>query len=179
MDIQTLLNLLALISIPIGVFYHIMTLNNTRRNQELTLKAQNHALETRQAQLFMNIYNQSYSNPQFQTARATLMKYQWNTFEDFKKLYHLGENADPEFISAYDLMGSLFEGMGVLVRESFLDVRFVALLMTGNIRTFWEKTMPIIGELRVDQDWPRLLIETEFLYNELMKYNKEHPELAT
>jgi len=59
MDVETLINLLALISIPIGVFYHIMTLNNTGKNQELTIKAQNHALETRQAQLFMNIYNQS------------------------------------------------------------------------------------------------------------------------
>ena len=49
-DIQTLLTYLTLISVPIGIFYYIMTLNNTRKNQQMQL-------ETRQAQLFMNIYN--------------------------------------------------------------------------------------------------------------------------
>jgi hypothetical protein len=50
LTLQTLLTYLTLISVPVGVFYHIMTLRNTRRNQELTL-------ETRQAQMFMQIYN--------------------------------------------------------------------------------------------------------------------------
>jgi hypothetical protein len=43
-DIQTALTYLTLISVPVDVFYHIMTLRNTRRNQELQL-------ETRHAQL--------------------------------------------------------------------------------------------------------------------------------
>jgi hypothetical protein len=49
-NIQALLTYLTLISIPVGVTFHIMTLNNTRKNQQ-------QQLETRQAQLFMQMYN--------------------------------------------------------------------------------------------------------------------------
>ena len=38
-SLQTLLTYLTLISVPIGVFYHIMTLRNTRKNQQLILES--------------------------------------------------------------------------------------------------------------------------------------------
>jgi len=50
-DIQTVLTYLTLISVPVGVFYHIMTLNNTRKNQEMQL-------ETRQTQIFLNFFTE-------------------------------------------------------------------------------------------------------------------------
>jgi hypothetical protein len=37
-DLQTVLTYLTLISVPVGVFYHIMTLRNTRKNQQLILE---------------------------------------------------------------------------------------------------------------------------------------------
>ena len=49
LTLQTTISLLTLISLTIDVIYHIMTLNNTRKNQRLQL-------ETRQAQLFMQAY---------------------------------------------------------------------------------------------------------------------------
>jgi hypothetical protein len=158
------------IGIIASILYYASVLRNANKTQQMQL-------ETRQAQLFMNIYNQSYTDPQFQQSRAVLMTKKWDTFEDFRKIYHLGENADPEFIAAYDYLGSFYEGVGVFVREGFLDIRFVALLMTGNVRNFWERTQPIKDEMRTEYNWPRLLIETEYLHNELMKYHKEHPEL--
>jgi hypothetical protein len=50
-SIQTMLTYLTLISVPVGVFYHIMTLRNQSR--------------TRQVQLFMQIYNR-WTDPIFQ-----------------------------------------------------------------------------------------------------------------
>jgi len=38
-NLQTVLTYLTLISIPVGVIYHIMTLRNTRKTRELTLRA--------------------------------------------------------------------------------------------------------------------------------------------
>lgn len=49
LDIQTVLTYLTLISVPVGIFYYIMTLNNTRKNQR-------QQLETRQTHLFMTLY---------------------------------------------------------------------------------------------------------------------------
>jgi hypothetical protein len=164
--------LLSGISISASLFYYANVLANSNKTQQ-------QQLETRQAQLFMNIYNQSYTNPQFQNARFVFAQKTWNNFDEFKKMYHLGDEADQEFTSAYDYLGSLYEGIGVLVREGFLDIRLVALLMTGNIQQFWQRTSPIIEQMRIEYNWSRLLIETEYLYNKLMKYYKEHPELAT
>jgi len=37
-SLQTLLTYLTLISVPVGVFYHVMTLRNTQRNRKLQLE---------------------------------------------------------------------------------------------------------------------------------------------
>ena len=51
LTLQTLLTYLTLISVPVGVFYHIMTLNNTSKNQRQTL-------DTRQTNILMNLYKE-------------------------------------------------------------------------------------------------------------------------
>ena len=85
----------------------------------------------------------------------------WNSVEGFKTVV---------------VLGAYFEGLGVLVRENLLDIRVVALLMTGNVINYWSKLKPIIGDIREALNWPRAWIEAEYLYNELMKYLEEHPE---
>ena len=67
-DLQTLLTYLTLISVPFGVFYHIMTLNNTRKNQQMQL-------ETRQAQLFFNLYMEDISERASKALRARCKSY--------------------------------------------------------------------------------------------------------
>ena len=72
-----------------------------------------------------------------------------------------------------------YEGLGVLVKERFVDIRYVALLMTGLTLQFWEKIRPAILEAREVEQSPRILSEFEYLYEELMKYIEKHPELKT
>lgn len=48
LDIQTLFGYLTPISLTVGVIYRIMTLRNTQKTRELSLKAQEQALDTRQ-----------------------------------------------------------------------------------------------------------------------------------
>jgi len=78
---------------------------------------------------------------------------------------------------AMTLLIGFYEGLGVLVRENLLDIRMVALLMTGPTKEFWEKLKPIIEEARERTNYPRMCSETEYLYEELMKYISEHPEI--
>lgn len=167
-DIQTLLTYLTLISVPVGVAYHIMTLNNTRKNQQ-------QQLETRQAQLFMQMYNKI--DDSYRESFRKIREIEFEDFSDFIKKYGPDSEEDMEMHIAR--MASFLEGMGVLVKEDLVSMRLVALTWAGTTRMFWDKISPIIDEWRRAIDYPRLWSETEYLCKELIKYMEEHPELRT
>ena len=76
--------------------------------------------------------------------------------------------------------GMFFEGLGVLVKEGYIDIKLVALLMTGLTRKWWEGIyMSWIEEARKEKDYPRFMSEAEYLYKELMKYVEQHSEITT
>ena len=79
-DIVTILGVIG------GFTYYVMTIHATQKNQTLTLKAQEHALETRGAQLFMHIYQQL-NTIESQKTWAELLNMQWNSLEDFRNKY--------------------------------------------------------------------------------------------
>jgi len=157
----------------LGVFvaavYYVSTLRNNQRTQQLQL-------ETRQAQLFMQIYNQSHNDPTF--------------IEAIQRIYEIGKigsysewqevNHDDGNRKAINRVGMFYEGLGVLVKEGYVSIRLVALLMTGMTRNWWKNIyMSHVSDTRVRMSFPRFMSESEYLYDELMKYTKEHPELAT
>jgi hypothetical protein len=166
-EIQAAYYMVAATGVLVAAVYYISTLRNAQKTQQLQL-------ETRQAQLFMQIYGQSHNDPSFLDAWRKVMSLQWNTFEEHRNLLKQDENA-----RATQRVGSFYEGLGVLVKEKFVDIRLVALLMTIMTRTWWEKYKPIVEEGRRQMGYPRWMSESEYLYNELMKYIEEHPELKT
>ncbi len=193
-EIQTLIGYMTPISLTIGVFYYIMTIRTNQKNQEISLKnqeltlqsqeltrkAQEQALETRQAQLFMNIYNQSFANQEWLDAYTKVMRTHWESYEEYmQKQDWNSDESDSEFIRAANLVYCFYEGLGVFVKEGLVDIRMIALTMTWMTRTLWEKIAPIIYESRKRMNYPRMLSEFEYLYDELMKYIEEHPELKT
>jgi hypothetical protein len=178
-DAQTVSIVFAGLSIGIAAIYYALTIRNTQRNQELTLEAQKQALETRQAQLFMNVYNQSFNNPQFLDAMNEFRSIQWNSFDEYLTLFDRTNPKTMDNLLALQILIGFFEGVGVLVKENLLDIRLFALLMTGQTKDFWEKLEPMVEEGREYFNYPRFVSETEYLYNELMKYIEEHPELKT
>jgi len=137
----------------LGVFvaavYYVLNIQNNFRNQKQTL-------ETRQAQLLMDLYRMA-SEREYFTA--------WNTFQDNKgksvdELKKLHSN-DPEFRLDVTKWVWYFEGLGVLVREGLIDIRLIALLMTGLIKQWLEWWGPVAKELSVEWNWPRYVVETE------------------
>ena len=84
-----------------------------------------------------------------------------------------------DFVIRYQNMCAFYEGLGVLVREGKLNIRWVALLLSAPTRQMWEVTMPIMDEMREFTNVKRNMAEWEFLYNELMKYLEKHPELQS
>jgi hypothetical protein len=158
------------LGVRIAAIFYVLNLRISKRNQELTLKNLQQTLETRQAQMFMNIYDQAKTN-EFLTAYITVViKNPWRNSEEY-----IEKSKDQEFQVANWKIQTYYEGLGVLVREGLLNIRRWQ-LSTGVTRLVWEKFAPIVEEARRSQG-KRWLSETEYLYVELMKYLEKHPEL--
>jgi hypothetical protein len=156
--LQTMLTYLTLISVPVGVFYHIMTLRNQSK--------------TRQAQLFMQVYSQ-YTASKYREWNE-IIQWEWDDYDDFERKY-----GDLDSRNKWSSIGGYLEGLGVFVKEGLIPVRLVSLFITNLTRTYWEKFGPLIEEYRVRMNVPRGGSESEYLYKAIMKYVEEHPELAT
>ena len=164
-DIHTVLTYLTLISIPVGVAYHIMTLNNTRKNQQLQL-------ETRQTQLFMQTY-QKVATPELQTLTSELNGWEWKDFDDFKEKYF----DDPKKQGDWASTMVLFDGLGVLMKEHFIDPEMLFNLEQSGTRggvLLWFKFKPIIYEIRNRENNPELLKNMEYLVDEMIRLIKKH-----
>jgi len=163
----------ALLTAVIGVKSYI---NSNKRAEEAKKKEQetrDRELETRQAQMFMNIYQQTLTKD-FTSAYTSYMSYQWGNYDEWMELAQ-----KKEFVEPFTILAMYFEGLGVLVREGYLPIRLVALLLAGMTRSFWEKLMPVKDKVRVETGYVRWMSETEYLYNELLRYIGEHSELST
>ena len=80
-DVQTISIVFAGLSIGVAAIYYTLTLRNTQRAQQIQI-------DTRQAQLFMNIYNQSFTNPYYLESIGRIWDNTWSSYEEFKSIYH-------------------------------------------------------------------------------------------
>ncbi len=66
-------------------------------------------------------------------------------------------------------MGTYYKGVGLLVRRKLIDLNLVEELMGISIVLHWEKSGPIIKELRERLNLPQFAEWFEYLYNEMQK----------
>ncbi len=175
-DLQTVLTYLTLVSVPVGVFYHIMTLNNTRKNQQ-------QQLETRQAQLLMQLYD-TYRTPEFTEQTTLIYNQEWTDFEDWRKKY--GPEGDPKAFRDFRSMARYMNGIGVLLKKGLINIDLVEELLSNIVFMTWTKMGPIIYGMReniteVELDgrgqskkYPSFS-GFEYLHSELRKKDAEHP----
>ncbi len=156
------------ISISLAAFYYINNLRNSQRTQQMQL-------ETRQAQLFIQLYNRFRDDTEDLDIESSFLDVEIKSSEDFIRHWR----TDEDFGKVLSTLGGFYEGIGVMVREGYIPVRLVALQWGGTTRRFWEKMAPYVSDVRVSQTFPRAWAETEHLYKELIKYIKEHPELKS
>jgi hypothetical protein len=158
---------ISILGLTASITYYAIILNNANKTQQ-------QQLETRQAQLFMQIYGK-WNEASF-SKHYTYLIYglKWSNYQEFKEL--ILDN-----IENWESMANVirfFEGLGVLLSEGLVDMRLIALTMATDIITYWEKLKPSILEFRRESNSPRIADQSEYLYNELLKYMKEHPKLA-
>jgi len=166
----SLVNLAELGVLVVGVVIALQQLRDIKQTRETEL-------ETRQAQLFMNIYDK-WSNLEINRTRRVLEKWEWNNYDDWNEKY--GAETNPEAYSQYVFIASWFEGIGVLIKRKLIDPTMVDDLMSLVSLWGWEKFGPIVREYRVRKNRPQYFEFWEYLYNEIRAIAYEqHPELKT
>ena len=177
---QMVLSTLQTIALIVGITYYLFIMRNSQRNQELTLqsqelarKAQEQAVETRQAQLFMQFMSPAATGDKPRYYQE-IMEWEWSDYDEFTRI-----RSDPENKKSFSQISYYLESLGSYVRLGYIPIRLVAVTMSLWVTGFWNKFGSMIIEERMRINTPRFLSETEHLYKELMKYIEEHPELKT
>ena len=130
LDLQTLLTYLSLVSIPVGIFYYMMTLRNQSK--------------TRETQLFMEIYNKFNESVEKTQDWKELVTLEFDGYADFMERYGPGKNPRTWASLYYTMM--FYEGMGILVKRGLIDIEMVEDFMSGVVMSFWGRYGPILKE---------------------------------
>jgi len=166
---QMVLGTLQTVGLLVGIYYYVMTLQNTRKTQQLTL-------ENRKAQLWMQIQDFVWSK-ETQEALDVIWPLKHLSDEEFLEKYR----DDWKFRRAFTYWAYYWERCGVLLKEGLIDIDMTVNSASGARTTIdeWEDYRNVIYKLRQsDARSKRSFNMWEYTYDSLMKYLEEHPEMA-
>ena len=128
-------------------------------------------LQTRQAQLFMQIYDRM-SQPEL-SAIINDIRYNmhWTDTEDFWRKF--GAETNITEYSRVASAGNYFKGIGVLLKKGLIDKMFIYDLLSSPLKLYWERLGPVILERRRLTDNPNLFAFVDYLYDEMKKIDVE------
>jgi len=169
-SLQTALTYLTLVSIPVAVVYHILTLRNTARNQRQTL-------DTRQTNILMNLYRE-WGTDEYQSASWTVIELEYEDIRDFEEKYGPPHELTEVTRDIYKLCW-FYNGLGVLVHRGLADIEMVNDLFGYIVIWMWEKVEPFIRWEKEHFDQPRSMEWFESLYNQVKSMAEETPETKT
>jgi hypothetical protein len=161
-SVEVIALILTGLSISASIMYYASELRNQNKTQQLQL-------ETRQTQIFMNLYDKFTSREMAKTYRE-IRSWQWINFEDFNKKY--GYESNPEAYLMRSSLGSFFEGLGILVKRELVDISMVHNLLGISIVNTREKIGPVFKNYRTRTNNQYLYLEFEYLYNKIINYRK-------
>jgi hypothetical protein len=158
----------AAIGVCAAAVYYIMVLRATQQNMKITL-------ETRQTQLYMQIYQQI-ADEKFGKNYVELLNMTWKDYDDFEKKY--GSDEHPEKYALRWNLWYISDGVGYMVRRGMIDVETVLNLGGSTFKAMWEKSKDIVIEQRRRYGLPGLLNNWEYLVNEIKKWENEHEVIS-
>ena len=158
----------------IGVINSIVSSRRAEKNEQQTL-------ETRQAQLFMQIYSWWSSKATAEQYGRVRYSYSFRDFQDWNdqvgtgtgNLTNLGVYSDMQSMSEF------FEGIGVLVQRGLISVDLVEDLLANRVIWWWEKWKPLSEGARVATGDPKLHDHTEYLYNVMRQRQQKQAPAST
>ena len=128
-------------------------------------------LQTRQAQLLMQIYDKVNNRDFTRDWGETNYFWKWTDYDDYFKKYGANLEEYPKFQNIIDT----YEGIGVVLKNKLVDPKMIYDVLRATPILYWEKFSPLMKE------WGRRTGESlmypgfEFLYEELSRmYEEEH-----
>ena len=172
---QMVLSTLQTLALIVGIAYYLFIMRNSMRNQELARKAQEQAIETRQIQIFMQIYEHINSEASYKSFME-LMYLDVKDNEEYLKKYDSSVNIDHYSKRAH--LWYSYNTIGELLRMGVIEPELLhRLLLDSQAIMMWEKWEHIIRETRVREKIPDMWGGFEYLYSEMKKYRdlKDYP----
>jgi hypothetical protein len=117
-----------------SIAYYASVLRNQNKTQQMQL-------ETRQAQLFMSLY-ETYRSVEFRKHWVMILHQEYTDFDDFWEKYGLENN--PDAWAIWQSLASFFHGMGVLVKKGLIKPSLLDELISPNIFFAWVVMGPVI-----------------------------------
>lgn len=161
-DYSTLSIILTGIGIIVAITYYTLTLRNSNK--------------TREQQIFMNIV-QSLNSEENMKTWAELINADFTDYDDYMTKYDSSIN--PEHFGKRGAIWWNYNSVGYLLMDGNVSINLVYQLLGILAVLQWRKWGDIILEIREKEDLPRYFHGFEYLVNEILKYEIEHPELTT
>jgi hypothetical protein len=165
--IQPVSQVAAAIGVCIAATYYVITL----RAQQTTMR---HTLETRQTQIFMELYKMFASKDFMQDLEEILLHWKFKDHADFYRQY--GSDVDPVKHAKFDSMLQFFDGIGILVERKLIDPNIVYAKMRFAIIAFWEKYESVVVGDRALHETPKLFSYVEYLYDQVKPFKVREDE---
>jgi hypothetical protein len=128
---QMVLSTLQTAGLLVGIYYYIMTLNNTRQNQRITLT-------TTLLEPFMTVEGNQII--------MDLIKMEWNDLDDYKRKYDHRVNS--ENYAKRAAVWKRLESLGLFYRRGLLDLETLRAGGDMIIVALWRKFKPVIEMYR-------------------------------
>ena len=162
-EIQAIYYMVAATGVLVAAAYYVLNIRNNQKNQELMLKSQEQSFETRQLQIFMNIYQTIMSKEFQRDSEEILHKWEWTDTDDYLKKY--GNHLDEHTIAAYIMR--TYDGVGTLIRKGLVNPELVYDLTYVMVLEMWEKFEAVLYETRRRFNAPQVYVDFEYLYGVL------------
>lgn len=141
--------IVAALGVIVGVVFTVLELRNL--------------VKQRQTDLVMRLYS-TYGSEEFQTANRRLFDIAVKDYASFLKQYGASDVL---------MVGTFFEGIGVLLKRKLIDIGLVDDLFSEPIRFSWERMKQIIEYDRKRLNQPRIFEWFEYLAHELKKREQQ------
>jgi hypothetical protein len=163
-EIQAAYYMVAATGVLIAAIYYIYNVRTSQKTAKTTL-------ETRQTQLFMQLFAQ-YNNKDFmQDFAKVAYDVEYENLEDWTKKY--GSTADRETWASWARVGRFFDGVGILVRRGLIDMDLVIAELRELILFSWDKMKPWVYEVRMEMKSPHTWENFEYLAEETRKRHSD------
>lgn len=171
-------DLVAIFGVIAGFSYYVLNVRNAQKTRELSLKAQEQALETRQTQIFMQIY-QRLNLEETYKLWAELVNLEISDYDEYLQKYDSSVN--PAHFGKRAQIWYSFNTIGALLRQGIIGLDFVhQVQLASMVIVMWEKWENIIREIRVRENQPDMWEGFEYLYNEMkrLRSERDYPEIT-